>query len=57
MQTYTAAQALPPEKDVLRWAAAMRAPDQVRAAIFEARAGFAMAPASLAATLQFSRAA
>jgi GNAT domain-containint protein/N-acyltransferase family protein len=47
MQTHTAAQLLPPEEEVLRWVAAMRAPDQVRAAIVEARAGFAMAPASL----------
>ena len=41
------AQVLPPEEDLRRWAAAMRAPDQVRASIVEARAGYAMAPASL----------
>lgn len=41
------AQVLPPEEDLRRWAAAMRAPEQVRASIVEARAGFAMAPASL----------
>ena len=41
------AQVLQPEEDLRRWAAAMRAPDQVRASIVEARAGFAMAPASL----------
>ena len=47
MSTDAAAQGLPPEEDVLRWIAAMRAPDHVRAAIVEARAGFDMAPASL----------
>ena len=47
MATDAAAPGLPPEEDVLRWLAAMRAPDQVGAAIVEARAGFARAPASL----------
>lgn len=47
METCTDAHVLPPEEDIIRWAAAMRTPDEVRAAIVEARAGFSTAPASL----------
>ena len=47
MATHAAEKVLPPVEDLLRWAAAMRAPNQMRAVIGEARAGFARAPASL----------
>lgn len=47
METHTAAPVMPAEEDLRRWAAAMGAPDQVRAAIVAARAGFAVAPPAL----------